>query len=272
MDRDNAQFCQMTIQQIKEKVSLESMQKFPLNMELLEVCTSAVIDYEKAEELLKHGAEPLGYVEDAEGWPDNLYNMIVWKLYDGQNTKNDYYNITDLFLRYGMDIAKPAVPYDDDWVLNPIGNYIGVKNDCMLRTMQLLLDHGLTAKDAAEAWSRQISDFVNCCGSFSDEGVQIEFPDYVHMLMLIASYPHVLDNDLALQREIWFSYNQGRCDLQRFREWDWYDYVVDCSHCDRHPEVWHSHVKIVERQTSKTVWEFGVSLSPEAIMGKEHWA
>ena len=64
-------------------------------MALFEVCTSAVIDYKRAEELLKRGAEPLGYVEDDEGWPDNLYDMIIWKLYDGQDTKEDYYKLTD---------------------------------------------------------------------------------------------------------------------------------------------------------------------------------
>ena len=115
-------------------------------MELLAVCSADVIDYKRAEELLQKGAEPLGYIEEI-GWPDNLYDSIIWGLYDGMDTKEDYYKITELFLRYGMDIAKPAVPYDHIDVMNPLYNYIGVKNDCMLRTLRLLLDHGLTGAD-----------------------------------------------------------------------------------------------------------------------------
>ncbi len=182
------------------------------------------------------------------------------------NTKEDYYQITELFLRYGMDISKPAVPYDDDDVLSPIKNYIGVKNDCMLRTMRLLLDHGLTAEDAAIGWGGQIEDFVNVSGSFSDKVVQTEFPYYVRMLMLIASYPHVLENDESLQEEIWFKYNQGRVDLRRFREWDWYEITVEGS-----AEVRYSVIALVDKGTNEKVWEFGISLYPVQVFGKEHW-
>ena len=51
----------MTIKRIKETVSPDRMHKLPLNTELLKVCTADRIDYKKAEELLKSGAEPLGY-------------------------------------------------------------------------------------------------------------------------------------------------------------------------------------------------------------------
>ena len=250
---------------IKEGIPWERKQKLPLNMELLAVCSADVIDYKRAEELLQKGAEPLGYIEEG-GWPDNLYTSVVWNLYKGMDTKEDYYKITELFLRYGMDIAKPAIPYDHDDVLSPIYNYIGVKNDCMLRTMRLLLDHGLTAEDAGIGWGQQIEDFVNVNGDFSDEVVQTEFPYYVRMLMLIASYPHVLENDECLQKEIWYKYNQGRVDLLRFREWDWYDYTVDGTW-----EVWKSVTTITDKETNETVWEFGVSLSPIEVFRKEHW-
>ena len=250
---------------IKEGVPWERKQKLPLNMELLAICTADVIDYKRAEELLQKGAEPLGYIEEG-GWPDNLYSSVIRNLNKGMDTKEDYYIITELFLRYGMDITNPAVPYTGFDVLNPIENYIGVKNDCMLRTMRLLLDHGLPAEDARIGWRGQVEDFVNVSRSFSDEVVQTEFPYYVRMLMLIASYPHVLKNDESLQEEIWFKYNQGRVDLRRFREWDWYDYLVDGS-----PGVRHSVISITDKKTNEIVWEFGVSLTPVEVFGKERW-
>ncbi len=256
-------------QRIRESVCAERLQKKPLNMRLLDVCMADVIDYQKAEELLLQGAEPLGYVEECgDGdWPNNLYTQVVWHLYHGMETKEDYYDITELFLRYGMDISKPSIPYDGDNILNPIGNYGGVKNDCMMRTMRLLLDHGLSADDAEEGWGGQISDFINCTGIFSDEVVQLEFPYYVRMLMLIASYPHILDNDPYLQAEIWYQFNQGRCDLQRFREWDWYDIDVDTSRCGKHPCVARSVVTLIDKKSAEKVWKFGIILSPEDVSG-----
>ena len=131
------------LKKIKRRIPKERKQKLDLNMQLLEICRAETINYEKVEDLLRQGAEPLGYIVESDGWPDNLYSAVQNHLYRGCDTGEDFYNITELFLRYGMDIGKPAVPYDRDWVLNPISSYLGVKNDCMLRTMRLLLDHGL---------------------------------------------------------------------------------------------------------------------------------
>ncbi len=252
---------------IKSKVDPARIDKLPLNTELLKVCVAGEINYGKAEELLKKGAEPLGYIENDEGWPDNLYSSVLDVLYQQEDTKEDYYSITELFLKYKMNISKPAVPYDGDWILNPMYHFIGRKNDCMLRTMRLLLDHGLNSEDAWCAWGHQTEDFVNVDGCFSDENVRFEFPDYVRMLMLIASYQHVLKDSTGLQQEIWFDYNKSRCDLLRFREWDWYDYEIDWSRSGRIPRVSCSVVTIKDKQTGEEIWTFGISLSPEDVYG-----
>ena len=49
----------------------------------------------------------------------------------------------------------------------------------------------------------------------------------------------------------------------RFREWDWYDFEVDTSHCDRgYPGVAHSIITVKDKKTGETVWRFGVKLDP----------
>ena len=164
-----------------------------------------------------------------------------------------------------MDIGKPAVPYDRDWVLNPISSYLGVKNDCMLRTMRLLLDHGLRAEDAAEGWGTQIEDLLNMFWSFSDPQLQLEYPDYVRLLMLTAAYPHILEKDEWLRKDIWYEHNRGRCDVHRFREWDWYEIEVDTSRCETVPQLHRSLTMIRDKKTQKLVWEFGIRLDPACI-------
>lgn len=252
------------LQKTRRKIPAEKKKTLVLNMQLLEECLADTINYEKAEELLRRGAEPLGYVED-DGWPNNLYSVVLNYLYDRQYTGEDFYKITELFLRYRMDIAEPAIPYDREWVLHSISTFLGVKNDCMLRTMRLLLDHGLKAEDAAMGWVCQIEDLLNTFWSFRDPTLQAEFPDYVRMLMLTASYPHVLKTDDCLQEDIWYEYNHNRCPVEIFNEWDWYDIDVDTSKCEGVPQLHRSLINLREKATGKIVWTFGIHLLPADI-------
>lgn len=253
------------LKKIKRRIPKERKQKLDLNMQLLEICRAETINYEKVEDLLRQGAEPLGYIVESDGWPDNLYSVVQEHLYRGCDTGEDFYSITELFLRYGMDIGKPAVPYDREWVLNPISSYLGVKNDCMLRTMRLLLDHGLRAEDAAEGWGTQIEDLLNMFWNFSDPQLQLEYPDYVRLLMLTAAYPHILEKDEWLRKDIWYEHNRGRCELKRFREWAWYDIEVDTTRCETVPQLACSLTKIRDKKTQKVVWEFGIHLDPACV-------
>ncbi len=236
--------------------------KEELNADLLAACTSDNIDYERIESLLMHGAEPLGKVVPY-GFQNNLYDEVVDHLFCNDDTPEDLYQITELFLRYGMDISKPAIPYDGDNVLNPLWTFAFPSNECVLRTLKLLLDHGLSADDAGECWGHAIFDLVNIDGELSDPYELEMYNDYIRKLMLIASYPHVLNADKELRDEIWYDYNSF--DLVRFRKWEDFDFEVDTSHCQRHPEVYRSVVTIIEKASRKPVWKFGVCLKPEDI-------
>ncbi len=233
-----------------------------LNAELLKVCTSDVIDYDLAESLLVKGAKPLGKITDY-GFDNNLYDEIIEFLFRNEETPEDFYRITELFLRYGMDISKPSVPYDGDNVLNPIFRFAFPSNEVVLRTLKLLLDNGLSADDAGVCWGLAISDFVNVDGGLTTDLEYEYYYDYIRKLMLIASYPRLLNSDKSLQNEIWFQYNDY--DITRFRNWHEFSFDIDTSHCDRHPEVHKSLVTIKEKSSGKAVWKFGVSMKPEDV-------
>ncbi len=235
--------------------------KDELNAELLAVCTTEPIDYDRVEELLCQGAEPLGKVI-MYGEPDNLYNEVIDVYFRNDDTPEDFYRITELFLQHGMDISKPAIPYDED-IINPLWTFSFPANDCVLRTLKLLLDHGLSADDAGECWGHAIFDLVNVQRELYVPSEFNTYYDYIRKLMLIASYPHVLSADKDLRDEIWYDYNHY--DLSRFHNWNDFTYEIHTSHCERHPEVYKSIVTIIEKETGNQVWRFGVCLSPDDV-------
>ena len=231
-----------------------------LNLMLLNACTSDPIDYDLIEDLLKRGAEPLGEVND-DGSQNNLYDEIVDILYDNNDTPEDFYKITELFIRYGMDISKPSVPYDDENVLNPLWMFGFYSNDVVLRTLKLLLDNGLSAEDAGECWGHALFYFSNIGSDLQNDFDYEVLYDFVRKLMLIASYPHIINNDEDLQNEIWYKYNDY--DLTKLRNWDEFSFDVDTSQCGKFPEIYRSIITIKEKSTGKAVWRFGICLDPE---------
>ena len=235
--------------------------KDELNEKLFALCKADVIDYEAVESLLKQGAEPLGKIDDYGD--DNVYGAFVYHLLHKDIIPEDLYFITDLFLRYGMDITKPAVPYDVDGAWNPVRYFPFLTEECVLRTLRLLLDHGLSSDDAWECWGHGIEDYLNVGGSLCEDESMEEYYGYIRKLMLIASYPHVLNESDGLKREIWYDYNHY--DLLKFRNWNDFSIEVDTSHCARIPDVCGSVVSIIEKSSGKVVWKYGVCLKPEGI-------
>ena len=125
-----------------------------LDRQLLNACLSEAVDYASAESLLRQGANPMGKITSQYGEytvSENLYDLVIDHLFDNENTPEDLYTITDLFLRYGMDITKPSVPYEDHETY-PLWMFAFHGNDCIIRTLKLFLDHGLSATAAADCW------------------------------------------------------------------------------------------------------------------------
>ncbi len=240
-------------------------EEIELNKKLYEECSKKVIDFEAVEELLKQGADPLGGTA-VGGWGllDHVYDDIVCDSQD--NASIDLPKLTELFLKYGMDVDNPRVPYDGANSLHPLWEYAFVTNENAIWALKMLLDHGLSADSFAEFWGHSIFDFFHC--SYGDPQNN-EFWNYActwtfKMLMLGASYDHVLNADESLREFICCDYNTY--DLHNFRDWDTYKYYFDTTHCEKYPTLYGSIIHIYEKDSGIEVWKIGAGLAGRKLL------
>ena len=120
-----------------------------------------------------------------------------------ESQDNDGINLpklTELFLKYGMDVEKPRIPYDGDNSQHPLWHFAHIVNENAIVALEMLLDHGLSSEAFAEFWDHAITDFCICgCGDPQNDSDW----NYVctwtfKMLLLGASYDHILESDEGL--------------------------------------------------------------------------
>ena len=233
-----------------------------IDEQLLLACTESFDGFEKIHKLLEEGANPLGKVINKFGDPNNLYDSVFEYCYDGEIFVR-LTVITELFCRYGMVISSPEVPYDDSNIINPLWSFAFYGGGQLLSALKILLDHGLDKDSAGECWGHALTDLYHCDGELTDDLSYEMLYDTIRKTLLIASYPHILDNDKDLRDFIWFSNNTY--DVQKFRDWDEYYFEIDTSRCYAAPEAYRSLVTVKEMSTGHPVWKFGFGLNPEDI-------
>ena len=172
--------------------------------------------------------------------------------------------ITELFLAYGMDVVKPRIPYDNDNSLHPMWSFSFIANENAIVALQMLLEHGLDAASADEFWGHSIDDQINHWRDDPNGEWNDWFVWTMKMIMLIASYDHILDSDEGLRDLIWYQHNNY--DIHGFRHWDDYEYRFDTSRCDRYPRLRRCVIRIYERASGEEIWRFAISLSPQELM------
>ena len=236
-----------------------TVEEIELNNQLYTECSKEVLDCETIEELLKKGADPLGATA-VSGWGllDHIYGEI---LCDSQDSKSiNLPRITELFLKYGMDIDNPKIPYDDHNSLHPMWQFAFVMNENSVHALKMLLDAGISADAVGEMWGHATCDLINisCGDPNNDEFWNYECVWLMKMVMLCASYDHILNQDEELRKFIGYSYNDY--DIEKFREWENFRYEFDTSRCEKSPELYKSVVHIFEIASNKEVWRIGVSL------------
>lgn len=244
-----------------------SYEEIELNKKLYEECSKENIDFSVVEDLLKQGADPNGGTAQY-GW--DLLNHIYGDLVMGSQD-NDSVNlpqITELFLKYNMDIANPRVPYDGDNSINPMWDYAFVCNENAIIALKMLLDYGLSAEDFAEFYGHSMCDFfhIECGDPQNDAYWNYECTWAFKMLLLGASYDHILNNDEGLQRFICCDYNTY--DARNFRDWTNYEYQFDTSYCEARPELYQSIIRIYEKDTKEEVWKIGVGVAGRKVLAE----
>ena len=76
------------------------------------------------------------------------------------------------------------------------------------------------------------------------------------LIMLCASYDHIIDNDEDLRDFI--DFDKNNYDLHKFRKWNDFYYEFDTSYCERYPQFYKSVVRIYEVESKKEVWKLEV--------------
>lgn len=239
-----------------------------LNIRLKEECAKDSIDYAAVEELLKQGADPLGGTGIC-GWDllAHIYGQLVG---DSQDTNSVHLpRLTELFLKYGMNVDAPRVPYDGCNSINPLWFFAFAVNENSISALKLLLDHGLSADSFAQFRDHSTTDFfqIECGDPENDAFWNGQCVWTFRMLLLGASYDHVLDADEELREFICCSCNRN--DVRIFRNWDDFEYHFDTSHCSSYPELYGSIIHIFSKKTGKEVWTIGVGQAGKEAMAKQ---
>ena len=250
----------------KDYIGTYTKEEIELNKKLYDECCKEVIDFAAVEELLKAGADPLGGAE-AEGMDllDHIYGDLVGG--SQYNDSADLPRITELFLKYGMDIDKPKIPYDGHNSINPAWDFAFSTNENSIVALKMLLDNGLSADSFGLFWGHALCDFfhIECGDPQNDEFWNHECTWTFKMMLLGASYDHILSNDKELKDFLCCDYNNY--DIYNFRNWDNFEYYFDASHCEKSPELYKSIIHIYEKVSGKEAWTIGVGTEGRKLLG-----
>lgn len=247
-------------------LKLYSPKVIELNRRLLAECEKGKPDLALIERLLKTGADPLGPTENSKEYvSDHLYGELLGFL--GEEDQGGVFlpEITRLFLQYGMDIARPRIPYDDHDSINPLWQMSLAINECVVETLDVLLEHQLDYDSIREYLRHFLDDQYWVDRDDPNGELHDTFVWFIRSLFLIASYENNYE-DFILYEESKTSLKEllkgveNQYDIHLFRHWNDYDVLFDTAHSEdpsglgAFPVLFKSTVRIMERQTGRIVW------------------
>jgi hypothetical protein len=226
--------------------------QFELNRELLDTAEKG--DLERVEDLLKLGADPLGAF--SEHTPDeHILGELFCYASDNSDLAEKMPQLVQLFYEYGMDIEKRNIPVDDGNNINPLWDLAFCQDENGLKTLKTLLDHGLDCTSVESLVEHILIDMELCDGcEIQDDWWLERTVCALKMIMLVASYPYVIEGSSYIQSCVETEKNRPE-DLIAFRDWNVFDYHIDISTCTNIPYgLQNATVKIQDKKTGKIVW------------------
>jgi hypothetical protein len=226
--------------------------QFTLNKELLEAAKRC--DLIRVEELLRQGADPLGSA-DANDQDEDILGELFYSSADDEKVADMMPELLRLFFAHGMDITARNILDDDENNINPLWNLAFVSTESGLKILHVLLEHGLDRLSAEILVEHIFIDMELCDGCDIEDGWWRERWSYsLKMVMLAASYPHILENSKYIADCISLAKNDA-ARLISFRNWNQFTYQIDLSTCDNIPHGLRSAtVRIKDKETGKIVW------------------
>ena len=225
-----------------------------LNKKLYDVLTAEQIELSCAEALLKLGADPLkGWTEDDPC--DCLIGELLCETQDNEMLGSRFPEILELFYRYGMDLSAKSKECDNDLNMNPLWNLAFNCSENGLKNLKSLLDHGVDV-NSVEMMVEHILVDMELMSFNAVKELEEWFYHHdifsIKMIMLAASYKNIIDNSPYLKQNI--GYDQNVFDLIKFRNWDNFDYHIECSESVERPTYSNAVITISQKGSDNSVW------------------
>jgi len=215
-----------------------------LNKQLYEECVKEKVDFDKVEELLALGAEPMGYMNDVE----IVYSEIIFGRFEDDDDDLTLAEITRIFLDHGMkikcvDIEKEINSTD----INPFWNIPYLSPKKAISVLRLLIDENIDFNSLDQMVDHCAIDSRMLTSDLKDVA------GWTRMLMFVASYEFIIKADEYLQRVI--DYENNQYDIRRFADPFQFYITFDTS---GHLHEYNNQgiiVRIFESDTEKLVWK-----------------
>ena len=229
---------------------------FELNKALFEAV--AACNYDEAERLLNLGADPLGSTDETDA-DEHLLGELFCKMQDNEALEAAFPKFLELFYAHGMDIASRGLPTNDGNGLHPLWMLAFCQTESGLKILHTMLEHGLDRDSAEVLVDHILLDMEMCDGCEIEDAWWMESLSCgLKMLMLIASYPTILNESTYLQSCVALEKNDAQM-LPQFRNWNDFDYHIDLSTCTNIPHgLRDATLTIRDPKSKKTVWTLSI--------------
>ena len=229
---------------------------FELNKALFEAV--AACNYEEAERLLNMGADPLGSTDETDA-DEHLLGELFCEIQDNEDLEAAFPKFLELFYAHGMDIASRGLPTNDGNNIHPLWMLAFCQTESGLKILHTMLEHGLDRDSAEVLVDHILMDMEMCDGCEIEDAWWMEsFSCGLKMLMLIASYPTILNESTYLQSCVALEKNDAQM-LPQFRNWNDFDYHIDLSTCTNIPHgLRDATLTIRNPKSKKTVWTLSI--------------
>ena len=229
---------------------------FELNKTLFEAVTAC--NYDEAERLLNLGADPLGSTDENDA-DEHLLGELFCEMQNNEDLEAAFPKFLELFYAHGMDISSRGLPTNDGNNIHPLWMLAFCQTESGLKILHTMLEHGLDRDSAEVLVDHILMDMEMCDGCEIEDAWWMEsFSCGLKMLMLIASYPTILNESTYLQNCVALEKNDAQM-LHHFRNWNDFDYHVDLSSCKNIPYgLRDATLTIRDPKDKKIVWTLSI--------------
>ncbi|MBR0390750.1 MAG: hypothetical protein IJK38_00305 [Oscillospiraceae bacterium] len=196
-----------------------------LNFALMDAVSAEDLDLQLIEDLLQKGADPLAPCRNRNRWLTCALTEFLCR----QEDKNNYENaprVIRLFFDHGMPMPENTARSLDDVKEDPFYCLAQISNEAGLRMLKIFLDNSCSPEKAEIVVKYVFEGLAGNVTSFEEsERWQTEASYQIKMLMLIATYPPILQQSLLLRELIQCDRNDVS-NIPRFSEGASFDCLI----------------------------------------------